>query len=425
VIIGGGFGGLYAARALARAPVDVILLDRTNHHLFQPLLYQVATAMLAPTDIAAPIRWLLRKQARTTVLMATVVRVDVERRTVVTSTGAQYVYDYLIVASGARHGYFGRPEWEAHAPGLKSIDDAIAIRQRILSAFEAAEAATDPTERAGCLTFVIVGAGPTGVELAGMIAAIARHALNDNFRRIDPAAARVILLEAGPRVLSTYSEMLAERARADLEGLHVEVRTGAAVTAIDGETVQVGSEVIPTRTVIWAAGNVASPLGATLGAPLDRAGRVRVEPDLSIAGHEEVFVVGDLASVVSVGKVVPAVAPGAMQMGAHAARVIRCTLRHQPRVAFVYRNKGDLATIGRYRAIADFGWLQVSGGLAWWFWLLLHILYLAGFRNRLSVLVEWAYSYCTYQRGARLITAEGPDSEAPAMSPSHGAVRSG
>jgi NADH dehydrogenase len=416
VVIGGGFGGLYAARALARDDVDVLVLDRTNHHLFQPLLYQVATATLAPTDITAPIRWLLRKQANARVLMEEVVHIDVGRRVVATREGSEHAYDYLIVAAGARHAYFDHPEWESLAPGLKSIDDAIELRRRILTAFERAEATDDPDERTAWLTFIVVGGGPTGTELAGMLPTIARHALRRDFRRIDPSSTRVILVEGGPRILATYPESLSERARLDLTNLGVDVRTRTLVSEIGPHFVVAGGERIHAHTILWAAGNAASALGRDLDTSLDRAGRVQVEPDLSIPAHREVFVVGDLAATTTDGQPVPGVAPAAMQMGALAAKNIRRDLEHRERVPFRYRNKGDLATIGRHRAIADFGRLQVTGSLAWWFWLFLHIMYLAGFRNRLSVLVEWAYSYFTYERGARLITGRGasePSSEPP------------
>ena len=412
VIIGGGFGGLYAARALKRDAVDLVVLDRTNHHLFQPLLYQVATATLAPTDITAPIRWLLRHQRNATVLMTGVDRVDTARRVVIADGGREFPYDYLIVAAGARHAYFGHPEWERFAPGLKSIDDAIRLRQRILSAFERAELTDDPDERRALLRFVVIGGGPTGVELAGMLPMIARHALPGEFRRIAPESAHVTLLEGGERILPSYPPGLSEHARLDLVALGVDVRLGALVTGVERGLVRVGdAEVLRAHTVIWAAGNAASPLGASLGAPQDRAGRVVVEPDLSIIHHPEVFVIGDMASIATGGRSVPGVAPAAMQMGSHAAHNIRRTLEGRERLPFAYHNKGDLATIGRHRAIADFGRLQVTGSLAWWFWLFLHIMYLAGFRNRLSVLLEWGYSYLTYARGARMITEGGPRSK--------------
>jgi NADH:ubiquinone reductase (H+-translocating) len=404
VIIGGGFGGLYAARALKRDAVDVLVLDRTNHHLFQPLLYQVATATLAPTDITAPIRWLLRKQENARVLMEEVVRIDVERRIVATAEGDEHAYDYLVVATGARHAYFNHPEWEALAPGLKSVDDAIELRRRILTAFERAEATEDPEERAAWLTFIVVGGGPTGTELAGMLPTIARHALRRDFRRIDPTSTRVILVEGGPKILAAYPDTLSEQARRDLVNLGVDVRAGTLVSEIGPHHVVAGGEHIHAHTILWAAGNAASPLGRDLHAELDRSGRVVVEPDLSVPGYREVFVIGDLAATTTDGKPVPGVAPAAMQMGALAAKNIRRDLEQRERVPFRYRNKGDLATIGRHRAIAHFGRVQLTGSLAWWFWLFLHIMYLAGFRNRASVLVEWAYSYFTYERGARLIT---------------------
>jgi NADH dehydrogenase len=407
VIIGGGFGGLYAARSLKRAAVDVTVLDRTNHHLFQPLLYQVATATLAPTDITVPIRYLLRKQGNTRVLLADVTGIDVARRTVICDDGTMTIpYDYLIVAAGSRHSYFGHADWEKTAPGLKSIDDAIVIRQRFLLAFERAEKATSDEERRRLLTFVVVGGGPTGVELAGMLPIIAKRTLPQEYRTVDTRQARVILLEGGPRVLPTFTESLSMHARRELEELDVEVRTNAIVTKIERGAVTAGDERIETENVFWAAGNEASPLGKLLGAPLDRVGRVKVLPDLSVPDHQDVFVVGDLAEMTTSGKRVPGVAPAAMQSGPHAAHNILRLINRQVTKPFRYRNKGDLATIGRHRAIAQFPSFEMWGHPAWWFWLFLHIMYLAGFRNRVSVLIEWAYSYFTYQRGARLITGQ-------------------
>ena len=405
VILGGGFGGIHAARALRTAPVDVTLVDRSNHHVFQPLLYQVALAQLAPSDIAAPIRWMLRSQWNATVLLGEATAIDPHARTVVLDGGASTLeYDYLIIATGARHSYFGHPEWSEIAPGLKSLLDAEEIRHRFLLAFEEAERGADDTSSGEYMTFVIVGGGPTGVELAGMIPEVAKLGMRRDFRRIDTRRTRVILLEAGPRILPTYPEGLSHKGRRALEELGVEVRTGALVTRVEEDAVYVGDERIPTRTVFWAAGNEASPLGRTLDVPLDRAGRVQVEPDLSVPGHREVFVVGDLALLTREnGTPVPAVAPAAMQMGAHAARNIVRDLEGEPRRAYRYRNKGDLATIGRYRAIADFGRFRLTGYLAWWFWLFVHIMYLVGFRNRVSVLLQWGYAYFTHQRGVRLI----------------------
>jgi len=405
VIVGAGFAGLYAARVLRNAPVDVTVVDRTNHHLFQPLLYQVATAALAPSDVTAPIRWLLRDHRNASVVLGEVTDIDVDRRVVtVTGTPEAIEYDFLILATGSHHAYFGHPEWEVIAPGLKSLDDALHIRGRFLGAFERAEWTTDPAERAALMTFVVVGGGPTGVELAGVMPAIARDALRTNFRHIDTAQTRVILVEGGNRLLPTFPEHLSNRAKRDLEEIGVEVRLESLVSRITEREVHIGNERIDARTVFWAAGNEASHLGRALRAPLDKAGRVIVEPDLSVAGHPEVFVAGDLAAFTHGPKRVPGVCPAAMQEGQHAARMIVRTIRRQQRKPFRYVNKGDLATIGRSRAIADFGSFTVAGSLAWWFWLFLHILYLAGFRNRLSVLLQWGYAYLTYERGVRLIT---------------------
>ena len=383
----------------------VTLIDRTNHHVFQPLLYQVATAGLAGSDIASPIRWMLRHQRNASVLMADVTAIDPERRVVQIDSGEEITYDYLIAATGARHSYFGHGEWEAHAPGLKSLEDALEIRRRFLVAFERAEMTEDAEERRALQTFVLVGGGPTGVELAGVMQEVAR-AMRSDFRRIDTRQTRVILLEGGPRVLPSFPESLSARAHQDLLDLGVEVRTGALVTRVEPGAVWIGDERIAAATVFWAAGNQASRVGRSLGSRHDRAGRVEVEPDLSVPGYPEIFVIGDLAIVRKDGTQVPAVAPAAMQMGSAAARNIRHDLRGEPRVPFRYRNKGDLATIGRYKAIADFGKFHVTGRLAWWFWLFVHIMYLVGFRNRLSVLLQWAYAYFTYQRGVRLITPE-------------------
>ena len=405
VIVGGGFAGLSAARVLKQAPVDVLLLDRTNHHLFQPLLCQVATSVLAATDITVPIRWALREQRNTRVLMADVREVDVTRRVVrVDDERREIPWDYLVLAAGARHSYFGHDAWEQVAPGLKSVDDALHIRNRFLLAFERAEKTTDDAERRALQTFVIVGGGPTGVELAGMLPTIATRTMKHEFRTIDPAQTRVILVEGGPRILPTFPEELATRARHDLEKLGVQVWTRSIVTSVDDRGVNMGDERLEARTVFWAAGNAASPLGRLLGVPVDRAGRVTVLPDLSIPGHPEVFVVGDLAVATSDGAPVPAVAPAANQQGTQAARNIMRTIAGEPRQPFAYRDKGNLATIGREYAVADFGRFRLTGRLAWWFWLFVHIMYLAGFRNRVSVLVEWAYAFLSYQRGSRLIT---------------------
>ena len=405
VIVGGGFGGLAAARALRTANVDVMLIDRTNHFIFQPLLYQVATAALAPSDITAPIRWILRHQRNAEVFMAEVREVDVKRRVVrVDDVLREIAYDYLIVATGSRHAYFGHNEWEPYAPGLKAIEDASEIRRRFLLAFENAEKSTDPVEQQEYLTFVIVGGGPTGVELAGAFPFIARKALAPDFRRIDTRRTRVILVEAGPRILPTFPEQLAAHAANDLRDLGVEVRVNSFVTDVEADGVRVGAEKIRARNAFWAAGNLASSVGKFLDAPLDRAGRIEVSRDLSVPGHPEIFAIGDLAALTQDGRPIPGVGPAAIQEGKSAAKNIRRDLKGEPRKDFRYWNKGDLAVIGRSRAIADLGWIRFTGLFAWLFWLFVHIMYLVGFRNRVLVLLGWAYAYFTNQSGVRLIT---------------------
>jgi NADH dehydrogenase len=406
VVIGGGFAGLWAVRRLAGVPVDITLIDRSNHHLFQPLLYQVATAGLAAPSIAAPLRFILRGQDNVTVLMGEVSGIDVVARRV--SVADRTVdYDYLLVASGSTHAYFGRDQWAEYAPGLKTLDDAFLIRRRVLSAFERAEAATSTAEADEWLTFAVIGGGPTGVELAGTLAEIARHTLARDFRHIDPRSARVLLVEAGPRVLSTFTETLSDKARAQLTKLGVEVRTGAPVTDLGDGFLFIGGERVAARTILWAAGVAASPLGKHLvdagSALLDRAGRVRVAPDLSLPTRPEIFVAGDLASIDQDGKPVPGVAPAAKQMGACAARNIEARIAGRATRPFHYRDFGSLATIGRHSAIAQLPNLRLSGIFAWWIWLLLHIYFLIGFRSRLIVLINWAWAYFTYARGARII----------------------
>jgi len=404
VIIGGGFAGIYAAQSLRRAPVRVTVLDRRNHHLFQPLLYQVATAGLNPSDIAYPIRTILRRQKNARVLLADVTAIDTASRTVEYDAGS-IQYDYLIVATGATHSYFAHPEWARLAPGLKTIEDALDIRGRFFLAYEEAERTLDRAQQAECLTFIVVGGGPTGVELAGTLAEIAHHSMKRDFRAIDPNASRVILMEGVDRVLPSYPEKLSQAARRQLEKLGVTVRTGCMVTAIDEHGVTLGDgERIPSRTVLWAAGVAASPLARSLGAPLDRAGRIQVTPDLSIPGHPEVFVAGDLAALTCDGAPVPGVAPAAIQEGKHAAKNIQRAIAGQPAVPFRYKDKGSLATIGRAAAVANFKRFKLSGFLAWWAWWAIHIFFLIGFRSRLLVMFGWAWSYFTFQRGARLIT---------------------
>jgi len=402
VVLGGGFGGLWATRALASVPVRITLVDRTNHHLFQPLLYQVAMAGLSSPDIAAPLRHILRKQRNVTVQMDEVHAIDVDARHVTLARGA-LDYDYLIVATGARHAYFGNDHWARFAPGLKNLDDAMLIRRHILEAFERAELECDPVARAEWLNFVIIGGGPTGVELAGTLAEIARHTLPREFRNSDPRTANIHLVEAGPRVLASMPESLSAKAQRQLERLGVSVETGHAVTGIDARGVALGERRLEARTVLWAAGVAASRLGGHLGVETDRAGRVRVLPDLSVPGHAEAFVVGDLASVTQDGVPVPGVATAAKQMGVHVARVIRERLAGRVSPAFHYRDFGNLATVGRLAAVVDLRGVRISGALAWFFWLFAHIFFLIGFRNRIVVFIDWSWSYFTYQRNARII----------------------
>jgi len=406
VIIGAGFGGLEAARLVAKLPVHITVIDRKNHHTFQPLLYQVATAGISPAEIAAPVRWILRGRKNVEVLLGEVVDFDLQQRHVKLAD-LEIPYDYLIVATGARHSYFGHDEWEPLAPGLKTIEDALEIRRRVLLAFELAERQAIAKEPKLPLNFVIVGAGPTGAELAGTLAEIARQVLRKEFVSIDPKRTRIILLEGGTRILPAYAPDLSASAVRQLEKLGVEVRASALVTKIAPGEVWVGAECIPAAVVLWAAGVAASPLGKKLGAPTDRSGRVLVNGDLSLRQHPEVFVIGDLASLKDeAGNPVPGVAPAAMQQGRAAAKTIARDLKNQPRKDFHYLDKGSLATIGRAAAIAQFGKLHISGYFAWLAWLFVHIFFLIGFRNRLIVLIQWAWSYVTYERGARLITGD-------------------
>ena len=412
VIVGAGFGGLYAARELAAHPVRVTVVDRENYHLFQPLLYQVATAALSPGDIAEPIRSILRTRRGVRVLLGEATAVDLARRRVALKhpehEDAELAYDYLIVATGARHSYFGHPEWEGVAPGLKSLEDALEIRRRILSAFEAAEWENDSAVREALLTFVVVGGGPTGVELAGAIAEIARQTVAHDFRAIDPTRARVILVEGNERLLMMYPEDLSASAACQLAKLGVEVRTEARVTDVTPEAVHIGDEVVATRTVMWAAGVTASPLGKALGVPVGPGGHVSVEGDLTIAGHPEVYVIGDLASLVQDGKPLPGVAPVAIQQGLAAADNIMRTIAGRPRRPFRYDDRGSLATIGRQAGVADLGRVHLSGLVAWLAWLFVHVYYLIGFDNRMLVVFKWAWSYVTFRRDVRLITHPWP-----------------
>ncbi len=415
VIIGGGFAGLWATRALAREKIRITLLDRRNHHLFQPLLYQVATAGLSAPDIAAPLRHILGHQRNVEVRLGEVVAIDKAAREVKLADGSTLGYDSLLLATGATHAYFGNDQWAADAPGLKTLDDAIALRRKLLLAFERAEAEPDPAKKAAWLSFAVVGGGPTGVELAGTLAEIARHTLRNEFRHIDPASAKVRLVEAGPRVLSSFPEVLSLKARRQLEKLGVEVLTGTPVSDIDSQGFTLGEQFVPARTVVWAAGVAASPLARTLDVPLDRAGRVLVQPDLTLPGHPELFVAGDLAAVNQAnGKPVPGVAPAAKQMGKYVADAIRARLHGKPAPGpFKYADYGNLATIGRMAAIVHLGKLQLSGILAWWFWLAAHVFFLIGFRNRVVVLLNWAVAYWSYQRSARIIFGDDQEDRRP------------
>lgn len=412
VIVGAGFGGLTAARALAGAPLQVTVVDRRNHHLFAPLLYQVATAALSPGEIAYPIRSILSRQTNTRVLLADATGIDLERRELTLADGT-LPFDYLILAAGSRHAYFGHDEWETNAPGLKTLEDALEIRRRILLAFEKAERETRSDRRKALMTFVLVGGGPTGVELAGAIAEISRRVLVSDFRSIDPREARILLLEAGPRILPAYSAVSSRRAEKTLERRGVEVRAGSPVTGVDAAGVELGSERVDAATVLWCAGVAASPLARSLGIPLDRAGRVTVEPDLSVPGHPHVFVAGDLALFLhQTGQPLPGVAQVAIQQGRSVARNILRDRRKEPRRPFHYFDKGNMAVIGRSAAIAEIAGFKVSGWIAWLMWCFIHILYLIGFRSRLVVMVEWAWAYLSNERSARLITG---DLDAPCL----------
>ncbi|GHO64937.1 NADH dehydrogenase [Ktedonobacter sp. SOSP1-52] len=409
VIVGAGFGGLRVARSLRDAPVQVTVIDKNNHHLFQPLLYQVATAGLSPADISAPIRSILKSQQNTTVLLAEVTGVDTERQFVLTAE-REIPYDYLVIATGAAHSYFGHDEWSDCAPGLKTVTDATHIRRQILLAFEAAEMESDPDRQQELMTFVLVGAGPTGVEMSGAIAELAHKALARDFRHIDPRSARVILVEAMPRILPAFPEKLAQKARKALNHLGVEVRTNSPVENIDSEGVVVAGQRIPARNVIWTAGVAASPAGTWLQAEVDRAGRVKVQPDLSVPGQPNVFVIGDTSSLMQNGKPLPGVAPVAMQQGNYIGSLIVKKVKESQasEPAFHYTNKGNLATVGRSFGIADFGRVCIWGFLGWLLWLAVHIFFLIGFRNRVLVVFQWAWAYLTFQRGARLITYPRP-----------------
>jgi NADH:ubiquinone reductase (H+-translocating) len=413
VVVGAGFGGLETVHRLSGAPVRITIVDRRNHHLFQPLLYQAATASLAPSEIAWPIRHLFSRRPDVTTLLASVEAVDKEARALHLDDGSTVRYDTLVLATGARHAYFGHDAWEPFAPGLKTLEDATTIRGRILLAFEEAERQSDEQKRAALLTFVIVGAGPTGVELAGTIAELARSTLPADFRRIDTREARIVLIEAGPRVLPAFAKDLSTYAKHSLERLGVEVVLGQPVSDCSGEGVVFGGKTLAAATIIWAAGVQSSPAAAWLDAPADKAGRLKVEPDLTVPGHPEIFAIGDAAVVLrSDGRPVPGIAPAAKQEGVYVADVIRARLRGAPALPpFRYRHAGDLATIGKRRAVIDFGWIKLTGALAWWLWGFAHIYFLIGVRNRLSVALNWLWIYARDQRGARLITWQGGEVE--------------
>ncbi len=410
VIIGGGFGGLWAAKELANTAVDVTLIDRKNHHVFQPLLYQVATAVLSPGEIASPIRRILHYARNTKVILGEVVDFVPDKKLVRLDAGSEVPFDYLIVAAGARHAYFGRDEWETWAPGLKTLEDAVEIRRRVLLAFELAERKAALTGVQDDLTFAVVGAGPTGVELAGAIAGIARQALNKDFKAIDTSKARVVLFEGSDRVLGTFASDLSESAKSQLEELGVEVRLNSFVTEIEPGKLKVGDEWIECEVAVWATGVAASPLGSRLGAEIDKAGRVKVEPDLSVPGHTDIFVIGDMVHLIQAnGEPVPGVSPAAMQMGTATAKNILAELKGKPRKDFTYVDKGSMATIGRSKAIADLRGWKFTGFIAWLMWLFLHVVFLIGFRNRLFVLMAWFWAYLTRERSARLITGDADE----------------
>ena len=407
VVIGGGFAGLSAIQSLKGADLEITLIDKQNHHLFQPLLYQVATAGLSGPDIAAPLRHILRKQANVSVLLEEVGSVSLPDRRITLANGTTLAYDFLLLATGARHAYFQHPEWERFAPGLKTLDDALQIRRRLLNAFERAEAESDPDAQRAWLNFTVIGGGPTGVELAGMVAELSRHTLYGEFRKINPSLAHVRLVEAGPRILPSFPEDLSEKAKVQLENIGVEVSTGTPVSHVDSHGYQLGGTFERSKTILWAAGVTASPLGKMLGVPTDRVGRVIVGPDLSVPGYDEVYVAGDLASVASPSGTVPGVAPAAKQMGAYVANAMRLRAKGARSVKpFSYRSYGNLATIGRMAAVADFLWLKLSGAVAWWLWLTAHAYFLIGFRNRFVVLLNSGMSFLTHRRAARIFTAD-------------------